>query len=206
MEELISDGRILFPRNDSGRPREKKFRRDMRAEFIAFRSIIDGVHTADGTQEIRSLFGADVFAFPKPTALIERLIEQVTADGDIVLDFFAGSGTTGHAVLKQNAADRGTRRYVLIQLPEPLDPGNREQKIAADFCDGLERPRNIAELTKERLRRSSRQIKEANPHFDGDCGFRVYRLVPASAGQPMADDPEGSTPACAESYDWNCSD
>ncbi|TIU67111.1 MAG: site-specific DNA-methyltransferase, partial [Mesorhizobium sp.] len=62
MAELISEGKVLFPRNDDGRPREKKFRSEMRSEFIAFRSIIDGVHTADGTQEIRSLFGVDLFA------------------------------------------------------------------------------------------------------------------------------------------------
>jgi adenine-specific DNA-methyltransferase len=151
MADLISEGKVLFPRSDEGRPREKKFRKEMRAEFIAFRSIIDGIHTADGTQEIRSLFGVDLFAFPKPTELIANLIEQVAADGDIVLDFFAGSGTTGHAVLKQNAAENVTRRYILVQLPEPLDPNNREQKVAADFCDKLALPRTISELTKERL-------------------------------------------------------
>jgi adenine-specific DNA-methyltransferase len=149
----------------------------MRSEFIAFRSIIDGIHTADGTQEIRSLFGIDLFAFPKPTALIASLIEQVAADGDIVLDFFAGSGTTGHALLKQNAAENRMRRYILVQLPEPLDPSSREQKVAADFCDSLKKPRTIAELTKERLRRSAKQIDEANPLFKGDFGFRVFKLA-----------------------------
>jgi adenine-specific DNA-methyltransferase len=177
MAQLISEGKVLFPKNNEGRPREKKFRNEMRAEFIAFRSIIDGIHTADGTQEIRSLFGADIFAFPKPTDLIATLIEQVTADGDIVLDFFAGSGTTGHAVLKQNAAENVRRRYILIQLPEPIDPNNREQKVASDFCDSVHRPRTIAELTKERLRRAALRIKEENSLFRGDFGFRVFKFA-----------------------------
>lgn len=180
MGELITEGKILFPKSDDGRPREKKFRKEMRAEFIAFRSIIDGIHTADGTQEIRSLFGVDLFAFPKPTDLIASLIEQVAADGDIVLDFFAGSGTTGHALLKQNAAENLVRRYILVQLPEPLDPSNREQKVASDFCDKLKKPRSIAELTKERLRRAAKRIDEDNPLFKGDFGFRVYKLAPSN--------------------------
>ncbi|MER9304268.1 site-specific DNA-methyltransferase [Mesorhizobium sp. M0496] len=194
MAELISEGKVLFPRNDDGRPREKKFRSEMRSEFIAFRSIIDGVHTADGTQEIRSLFGVDLFAFPKPTALIASLIEQVAADGDIVLDFFAGSGTTGHALLKQNAAENLKRRYVLVQLPEPLDPSNREQKVASDFCDKLGKPRTIAELTKERLRRSAARIDEENPLFKGDFGFRVFKLASSNirAWEPVAADLESS--------------
>jgi adenine-specific DNA-methyltransferase len=194
MRELISEGKVLFPKSDDGRPREKKFRKEMRAEFIAFRSIIDGIHTADGTQEIRSLFGVDLFAFPKPTALIASLIEQVAADGDVVLDFFAGSGTTGHALLKQNAAENLKRRYILVQLPEPLDPSNREQKVASDFCDSLNKPRTIAELTKERLRRAAKQIDEENPLFKGDFGFRVYKLAPSNirAWEPDAADLEGS--------------
>ena len=107
IKTMIAEGRILFPNKDDGRPREKKFRSEMQAEFISFPTIIDGVHTADGTQEIRQLFGAEVFSFPKPCDLIYQIVEQGTEPGDMVLDFFAGSGTTGHAVMAVNAKDGG---------------------------------------------------------------------------------------------------
>jgi len=176
MDQLIADGCVLFPKKDDGRPREKKFRKDMQSEFIAFRSIIEDVHTADGTQEIRELFGAEVFSFPKPTQLIRQIVEQATGPGDIVVDFFAGSGTTGHATWIQNTADNCARRWVLIQLPEVLDPQNRDQKAAADYCDEIGLPLSIAELTKERLRRARSKIREESPMFPGDLGFRVFRL------------------------------
>jgi adenine-specific DNA-methyltransferase len=132
--------------------------------------------TEHGSKIIRELFGEQVFSFPKPVGLINFFIENATDKNSIVLDFFAGSGTTGHAVMAQNAADGGNRRYILVQLPEPLDPENKEQKTAANFCDKLGKPRNIAELTKERLRHAGKKLKAASPHFEGDIGFRVFKL------------------------------
>jgi adenine-specific DNA-methyltransferase len=78
--------------------------------------------------------------------------------------------------MAQNAADGGSRRYILVQLPEPLDPENKDQKTAADYCDKLGKPRNIAELTKERLRRAAKTIEDESPMFAGDLGFRVFKL------------------------------
>ena len=92
------------------------------------------------------------------------------------MDFYAGSGTTGHATFAQNAADAGNRKFILVQLPEPLDSENKEQKTAAEFCDKLGKPRTISELTKERLRRAGKKIKAENPLFAGDLGFRVFKL------------------------------
>ena len=111
-----------------------------------------------GTIELGRLGMGDAFDHPKPVALLQRCVFMATTPDDVVLDFFAGSGTMGHAVLAQNAADSGHRRYVLVQLPEPLDPEDPEQKAAADFCDQLGKPRTIAELTKERLRRAGKMI------------------------------------------------
>ena len=177
MARLIAEKRILWPPNPNGRPRRKAFLNELDSDFTGFSTIIgDDIYTKDGTANIDSLFNIRIFDFPKPVQLISNLIEQGTIDSDIVLDFFAGSGTTGHAVMAQNAADNGNRRYILVQLPEPLDRDNKDQKTAADFCDTLKKPRTIAELTKERLRRAAKKIKNENPLFAGDLGFRVFKL------------------------------
>ncbi|HHK0097685.1 TPA: site-specific DNA-methyltransferase [Pseudomonas aeruginosa] len=129
------------------------------------------------TAEVKGLFDdVKVFDTPKPINLIRRLTEIGSSDNDVVMDFFAGSGTTGHAVMAQNAFDNSSRRYILAQLPESLDPTNKDQKTAAEFCDKLGKPRTIAELTKERLRRAAAKIKADNPDWQGDTGFRVFKL------------------------------
>lgn len=130
------------------------------------------------TIEIRELFGDKVFSNPKPTAFIRRILQMVFGEerSGIILDFFAGSGTTAHAVFGQNVTDGCNRRTILVQLPEPLDTENKDQKVAAEFCDRLGRPRNIAEITKERLRRAAKKIKDENPMCRGDTGFRVFKL------------------------------
>ena len=118
------------------------------------------------------------FTSPKPTKLISRMLQLFTSKDtkDLVVDFFAGSATTGQAVMAQNASDLGNRRFALVQLPESLDPDDKDQKIASGLCDKLGKPRNIAELTKERLRRAGKKIREENPMFAGDTGFRVFKL------------------------------
>lgn len=126
---------------------------------------------------VKNLGLGDAFDTPKALDHILNVVTLATRDKDIVLDFFAGSGTTGHAVMAQNAADGGQRRYILVQLPEPLDPSDKDQKAAAAFCDAIGKPRNIAELTKERLRRAAAKVKEDNPEADFDGGFRVYKLA-----------------------------
>jgi len=134
------------------------------------------LNTQNGTQEVKDLLGCAAMSFPKPVALLQDIL-QMTSDGDdIVLDFFAGSGTTSQAVMAQNVVDGKKRRYVLVQLPEPLDPENKDQAVAADFCEKLGKPRTIAELTKERLRRAAKKLKNENPMFAGDLGFRVFKL------------------------------
>jgi adenine-specific DNA-methyltransferase len=152
----------------------------MRHTTKLIRSIIDSqeITSRRGTAEVEEILSGKIASFPKPVGLIRTFVQvgaRANSD-DIILDFFAGSGTTGHAVMAQNATDGGNRRYILVQLPEPLDPENKDQKTAADYCDKLNKPRNIAELTKERLRRAAKKIKEENPMFAGDLGFRVFKL------------------------------
>jgi len=133
--------------------------------------------SGNGTAEIKALMGAKVFTSPpKPLRLIRDIVLIGASSDSLIVDLTAGSGTTGHAVMAQNASDGGKRRYILVQLPEPLDPEKNEQKVAADFCDKLGKPRTIAELTKERLRRAGAKVKADNPNWQGDVGFRVFKL------------------------------
>lgn len=153
-------------------------------------------YTERGQKEFNALFNtkAKLFQSPKSPFLLAQLFQTCTSSTDLVLDFFTGSGTTGHAVMAQNEADGGKRRYILVQLPEPLDPGNKDQNIAAEYCEKLKKPRNIAELTKERLRRAARKIKDENPMFAGDLGFRVFKLDSTNIREwdPNRGDLEGS--------------
>ena len=179
MSKLIAEKRILWPSSPDGRPRRKAFLSELESEFTGVSTIIgEGVFTRDGTSDVRNLFDANVFSFPKPVRLMQMLVEQSTSDSDIVLDFFAGSGTTAQAVMAQNIADGGNRQTILVQLPEFLDSANPDQKTAADFCVSIGRSPTIAELTKERVRRAGKKIKE-EAGFEGqnlDIGFRVLKV------------------------------
>ena len=115
----------------------------------------------EGTKEVRELLGGQILEYPKPLSLIRGLMAIATRNDDIILDFFAGSGTTGHAVWLSNLGDAGGRRFILVQLPEPTERN--------------EFP-TIADVTKERLRRAADKIKKDNPMFAGDLGFRVFKL------------------------------
>ena len=177
MARLTSEDRILWPANPDGRPRRKAFLSELGSKFTGFSTIVgEQIFTKDGTSDIDGLFDVRVFSFPKPVRLLSTLVEQGSGEDDIVLDFFAGSGSTGHAVMEQNSLNAGNRRFILVQLPEPLDPMNRDQKTASDFCDKIGKPRNIAELTKERLRRAGWKVKNDSSMFAGDLGFRVFKL------------------------------
>lgn len=108
-----------------------------------------------------------------------------TKDGqDIIVDFFSGSGTTGDAVMTQNSQDGGNRRYVCVQLPWKIE-------TAANLADGLV-IETISGITKERLRRAAKKIRDENPLFAGDLGFRVFKLDSSNirAWEPRRDDLE----------------
>jgi len=152
------------------------------------------VNTEKGTLLVKELMGAKIFQFPKPVELIRRVIEMGTDLDSLVLDLFAGSGTTGHAVMAQNSADGGNRKYIVVQLPEPLRATDADQKPSADYCTSLGKPHNIAEITKERLRRAGKKIREENPLFAGDLGFRVFKLASSNiqAWEPDRDNLAGT--------------
>ncbi len=179
MLQIVEDGDALFEKREDGTYIVFEKIRSVDPRQKSYRTLLTDVGTAaDGTAILKEPFGGkSPFDFPKPVRLLSRLVDIAGADEeDLVLDFFAGSGTTGHAVLSNNAAGGGNRRYILVQLPEPLDPEDNDQKVAADYCDQLGKPRTIAELTKERLRRAGKKIREENPMLAGDLGFRVFKL------------------------------
>ncbi|MCY1168475.1 DNA methylase [compost metagenome] len=186
MLKAVRDKNIEFVARDNGTFIAYEKVRSTEARGKPHRTLLsDCGQTADGTKSIKELFdGEKVFDFSKPPALISKLVEIGAACGEdvnvedeyLILDFFAGSGTTAHATMSQSAKDGGKRRYILVQLPEPLDPDNKDQKIAADFCAQLDVPLSIAELTKERLRRAGKMIKSETPLFEGDTGFRAFKL------------------------------
>ena len=150
--------------------------------------------TERGQREFNKLFDtkAKLFQSPKSPYLLAQLMQTCTGNGDVILDFFAGSGSLGHAAWLQQASDGQPRRFILVQLPEPIDTRSKDQIAASDFCEQIGKPRNIAELTKERLRRAARKIKQANPPFTGDLGFRVFKLDSSNirAWEPDRDDLE----------------
>jgi adenine-specific DNA-methyltransferase len=129
----------------------------------------------EATKEVRDLFGEQLLEYPKPVSLIKALCGLASRGDDIVLDFFAGSGTTGHAVWSLNQHDGGNRRFILVQLPEKTGH--------PDYA-------TISAITAERLRRAGYAIGRANPPFAGDLGFRVFRLASSNvrAWQPRAAD------------------
>jgi len=131
---------------------------------------------------LRSLLGAKAFNNPKDHFELAKLIDYTTGNDPeaIVVDFFAGSGSTGHAVMHLNQADGGKRRFVLVQLPETLDPAKKEQKVAAKFCDDIKRPRTIAEITKERLRIAGSKAKSETDAVQNAAGLLFATSVAAN--------------------------
>ena len=116
------------------------------------------------------------FQYPKPKELIKYIVQIGAESGGIVLDFFAGSGSTAHAIMLQNGTDGENRRFILVQLPELLEPETRNQRVGVQLCDELGKPRNLAEVLKERLRRTKTQIEQQSSFSNGDLGFRVFKL------------------------------
>lgn len=125
-----------------------------------------------------SLFdGKKVFDFPKPVELIQFLVKQASSDSDIILDFFAGSGTTAHAVMAQNVSDKSNRKWICIQLPEKTDEGSEAYK--AGF-------KTIAGLAMERIRRATSEL-------GSDDGFKVFKLAESNYPENTFEfDPEQS--------------
>jgi adenine-specific DNA-methyltransferase len=176
MNELLAQGRILFGDDESKIIELKVYA----SEFEEKLSSVLELDGRLGAYDLKEDFQDEgkVFNNPKPVRLLTTFFPfLLKQDGDLALDFFAGSGTTAKAIYELNAKDQIRRRFCLVQLQEKLNPEDKDQKAAVKFCDKLGKPREITELTKERLRRAGKQIREKNPMFSGDLGFRVFKLA-----------------------------
>src|SRR5436305_1092002 len=146
-QQHIERDEILWPSNPAGRPRLKKFLKDVENFQTGFSSILKVGFTTEGTRTLQELFGEKSMPFPKPVSLIKTLVKQSTSNDDIILDLFAGSCTTAQAVLELNHEDDGNRRFIMVQLPE--------------LTDNPQFP-TIAEIGKERMRRVISKMREEN--------------------------------------------
>jgi adenine-specific DNA-methyltransferase len=161
MSELIAEGRILFGQDHRQTASYKRYLHETAEQAI--RPVFHQ-DRANASDMLAALLGNDVFDYPKDAGVIGTWIKALMPGGDsVILDFFAGSGSTGHAVMDLNAADHGNRRYILVQLDEPVNK------------DGYA---TIADITRERLRRAGAQIAQRTTDApDIDTGFRSYELA-----------------------------
>jgi adenine-specific DNA-methyltransferase len=166
--EWTASGKIVFPKEGTKNFLLKKYQSELRSDLKPMSSVITGFLTGSGTKELKALFdGESPFRFPKPVALIRHLIEQATGAEDTILDFFAGSGTTAHAVLEGNAATNARRRFICIQLPEPnsgKDPALREKYPL------------VSDVTKARIRKAAALYAPANEGL-GNIPCSFYRIA-----------------------------
>ena len=169
--KIIADGRVEFLKNKWGEwvPYEKIFEpRPGEENTKKFTTWVDDI--SNGTDTLKKLFGTPPFDYAKSPELVSLFLRMADVDSDdVVLDFFSGSATTAHAVMKLNAEDGGHRKFIMVQLPEVTDEKSEARK--AGYA-------NICEIGKERIRRAGKKVKEeAGQAADGlDIGFRVLKL------------------------------
>jgi len=185
MEKALNNSLIEFKKNQKGilEAYEKIYFNDSTRHFMKYKSlIVNQGSMASGTNELKAIFNSKLFNNPKPSSLILYLSQIANLKiNDLVVDFFAGSSSTAHAVMKQNAEDGGNRKFIMIQIPEPCN--EKSEAFKAGY-------KNIAEISKERIRRAGKQIKEELENSSKqenllasskvttklDTGFRVLKL------------------------------
>ena len=168
LEKMISEGRILWKES---LPKQKEFMYEMTNENKAIKSSWGVFDAQSTTVYLKHLIPEVKFDNPKPINLMSYLVEVTLGKDSTILDFFSGSATTAHAIMKLNAEDGGNRKFIMVQLPELTDEKSEAYKAGY---------KNICEIGKERIRRAGKKIKEENKDKVGieklDTGFRVLKL------------------------------
>lgn len=171
-EEMVNDNRIWFGKDGSNTPRVKKFLSEVKDGVtpVTIWKHSEVGHSQDAAQKLKRLFdNKDYFDYPKPTGLIERMIDLYCESDSLILDFFSGSATTAHTTFESNFKNGSKLKFILVQLPEITDQKNDA------FKDGF---KTIADIGKERIRRAAKKIATENPDKakDLDLGFKVFKL------------------------------
>lgn len=165
----VEEGTIVFGMDGKGSPATKLYLSDVQSGLVP-RSIWmhdEAGHTQDGKREVMALFPeCSVFDTPKPTKLIKQIAKIACNSNDLILDFFSGSATTADSIMQLNAEDKGSRKYIMIQIPEKFSETSEAFKYGY---------KNICDVGKERIRRAAKKIKEKTG-ADIDYGFRVLKL------------------------------
>ena len=188
-DRLDKDNRIFWGKNKDAVPQIKIFENEKRkvttsSTIIEKDDIINTFvnnkeyTTTKGSKELDKILhyeGIGSAFKSKPTKLLYKLIQISSSENDIILDFFAGSGTTGQAVMELNAEDGGNRKFILCQIHEIIDRINKNNKPAFNFCKEHELEPEIFSITVERLNRAGKKIKEESKK-DIDIGYKVFDL------------------------------
>ena len=174
--EALADNRIVWGKNGKTKPQMKRFQTDAEEKGTNPFTIWDDVGTAtEGTKELMEIFGGTkVFDTPKPVSFINKILRLSTDKNSIVLDSFAGSGTTAQAVIEMNASDNGNRKFILIQLPETLTAKAQAKSAGYDY---------VHEITRDR-------IKKVVSRDSLDVGFTYYKLGPSIDGKSILEGKE----------------
>ncbi len=187
MKKMDEEDEIWFGEDGTKTPQRKSFLCDVKDGVtpITLWPYDEVGHNHEANSELKALGLSGVFNNPKPSRLINRMItlSENENNNGVILDFFAGSCATAQAVLQANVNGRYMRRFIMVQLPEPCD----EKSVA--YKEGL---KTIADIGKERTRRAASKIKQENPEYNGDLGFKVFKLDSSNirAWQPDRDDLE----------------
>ena len=182
-DKLATDNRLVFPKGGEGKPRYKLFLTEKQDEGVLANTWLDETASnQEATREIKELFEDLVFDTPKPVGLLQFCLQLASNKDSLVLDFFSGSSTTAHAVMKQNLEDGGNRKFIMVQIPEPTpEKSSAFQAGYKDICEiGKERIRRAGKKLLEKKHKIAKegglfsQIEEIGPK--PDIGFRVLKL------------------------------